>query len=244
VRPLHGFRLCRLTACPVVTPYITPRPHYPTFTEVHMPKRSKMYSILHRTLAGFFRRVLVRVRIHGAENLPTEGGVVVCANHISNFDPVILAAALPRQVRFMAKIELFKIPLLGGALKMLGAFPVDRGAMDVGAVKTSIKLLKEGELVGIFPQGTRHKAKPPHESSVRHGAGMFAAKSESTLLPVFIGAKGHKIRLFRRLDLYIGEPITYESLNVTHANMDEYVRISQFVFGEICALADKHGGER
>jgi len=201
-----------------------------------MPRRGRLYSAIHWLFAGFFLRILVRVRIHGGENLPAEGGVIVCANHISNLDPIMLAAAFPRQVRFMAKIELFRIPLLGGILKILGAFPVDRGAMDVGAIKTSIKLLNQGEVVGVFPQGTRHKGVPPGQSKVRHGSGMLAAKTQANIVPIFISAKGHKIRIFRRLDLYVGTPILHETLNITGTNIDEYTRISKLVFGEICKM--------
>ena len=101
-------------------------------------------------------RWLYRIDVHGFENLPTEGGLVLSANHTSNFDPWPLGFPLwpKRQLYFMAKSELFN-PLLGPPLRAGGAFAVRRGEQDIEAIETAIELCREGKIVAMFPEGTR-----------------------------------------------------------------------------------------
>ena len=105
-------------------------------------------------------------RIDGIENIP-KGGGLVCANHTSFADPIVIAASLKMPVKYMGKAELFKIPILKSVIKAFGAFPVKRGGADPGAIRTAETLLKSGELVGIFPQGTRCPGVPIEEASVK-----------------------------------------------------------------------------
>jgi 1-acyl-sn-glycerol-3-phosphate acyltransferase len=203
---------------------------------------TRIYGRLHRLLARFFLR-LFRVRVHFAEREPADCNYLLCCNHISAVDPILLAAAARRQQpHFMAKKELFKIPLLAGLIRTLGAFPVDRTG-DVGAIKTSISLLESGKCVGIFPQGTRCPGKPPHETAdrVKNGAGLLIHKTGVTVLPACLKTKKNKLLLFRRVDLIIGEPIPYEVLmeGVDPASMSHqalYSHLSRVVFEHICAL--------
>ena len=210
-----------------------------------------IYGKLHRLLARFFLR-LFRVSVHFAEREPADRNYLLCCNHISAIDPILLAAAASRQQpHFMAKKELFRIPLLAGLIRTLGAFPVDR-AGDVGAIKTSVSLLESGKCVGMFPQGTRCKGKTPRESAdcVKNGAGLLICKTGVTVLPACLKTKKNKLCLFRRVDLIIGEPIPYEALTegIDPAAMSHqalYSHISHAVFERICALyeqvEDEHG---
>ena len=101
-------------------------------------------------------RLLFRIKVVNPQNEPPEGGFVVCANHISASDPVVVCYAFKHhQIRYMAKKELFKIPILSSLLRSLGAFPIDRGGSDVGAIKLAVKQVAEGKCVGVFPQGHR-----------------------------------------------------------------------------------------
>jgi 1-acyl-sn-glycerol-3-phosphate acyltransferase len=145
----------------------------------------------------------------------------------------------------MAKKELFKIPLLAGLIRTLGAFPVDRTG-DVGAIKTSVSLLESGKCVGIFPQGTRCPGKAPRETAdrVKNGAGLLVCKTGVSVLPVCLKTKKNKLLLFRRVDLIIGEPIPYEVLTesidpsaMTHQAL--YSHVSRVVFEHICALYEE-----
>ena len=101
-------------------------------------------------------RTALRVRVVGAANVPRAGGLLVVANHVSNFDPPLLGIAVPRPVSYMAKKELFGIPVLGAILPRVNAFPVDRAAGGTAALRASLRMLKEGRCVGMFPEGGRN----------------------------------------------------------------------------------------
>ena len=116
----------------------------------------KFYEAIYKIFARPVR-ALYRVRVIGAENLPAEGGCLLCSNHTSMRDVVVLAAALPRQPRYMAKKELFKIPLLSQLIRALGAFPVDRGGADVSSIKKSIAMIEGGEVVSLFPHADKER---------------------------------------------------------------------------------------
>ena len=145
---------------------------------------------------------LFPVEIQGRENLPDEP-VVLCANHSSAWDPVLIVCALHDDVplRIMAKQQLFRIPAVGGFIRYMGAFPVDRGNSDIGAVKTAIQSLRDGWNLFLFPEGTR--VKQPGQVEAKAGAGMMAIRAGVKLAPVFIGMKK---RLFRKTPIIIGEP--------------------------------------
>ncbi len=196
-----------------------------------------LYSGFHICL-GAIVRCLFRVKIEGGENLPAEGAYIVACNHLSDADPVILAASVKnrRQIRFMAKKELFKVPLLAQLVKALGAFPVDRGGADVGALKYSLSLLKNGEVVGIFPQGTRHPNVHPSTSQVRNGIGMLAKRSGAMILPACIETKNFKLLPFvRRTYVRFGTPYlpTFEK-----EGSEAYSEIAAEAFDRILALIE------
>ncbi len=180
----------------------------------------------------------LRIKSTGAENLPKYNGCIVCANHVSLFDVFSISASLPkeRRLRYMAKAELFKIPLLRSIISALGAFKVDRGGSDVGAIKKSVSLLKEGEVIGIFPQGTRCKGKNPANTAIKHGAGMIAYYSKAPVLPVAIRTKKQKYALFRQVEVIFGTPITYEELGFSLGGSKEYKAATEKIFAEICRL--------
>lgn len=118
--------------------------------------------MIYRLLHFILRNLLImffRMRISGQDNIPATGGVIIATNHISYWDPPLVGCGLPsnRKVHFMAKAELFAIPGFGWTIARLGAFPVRRGMADRNAVRTAIDILNAGEVVGIFPEGTRSK---------------------------------------------------------------------------------------
>ena len=198
-----------------------------------MSAYSKLYTVLARPLRAMFM-----VKVHGAENMPAEGGYIVCANHTSLWDVLILAASLKRQVMYMAKKELFGIPLLGRIITALGAFPVNRGASDVGAIKKTISLLENGNIVGVFPQGTRYPGKELRSTEVKHGVGLIAYRSKRGAVPVYIRSKKNKVRPFRRAEIYIGEPIEYENFGFDEGGMAEYTAAAEMIFDRICTISE------
>lgn len=183
-------------------------------------------------------RFLFGVRkIDGIENIPNGGGLV-CANHTSFADPIVIAASLKMPVKYMGKAELFKIPVLKSVIKAFGAFPVKRGGADPGAIRTAETLLKSGELVGIFPQGTRCPGVPIEEASVKNGAGLIAYRSGCCIIPVYIKTKNNKVGFFKRTHVIIGKPIENSEFGFTDGTSKEYEMASNRVLADICALAN------
>ena len=198
---------------------------------------SKFYSFIYNSLSAIIKK-LYRVEIIGAENEPEEGPFIVCANHLSNHDVVLLAASLKHQVRYLAKAELFKIPLLKQLITALGAFPVDRKKGDVAAIKKMIQLVENGEVIGIFPQGHRYPRIHPSETSVKHGAGLVACKTKATILPVAIENKKMKVGFFRKTTLKIGKPIEFSSFGEIESNKSGYEQVTSEVFAKICSMVE------
>jgi 1-acyl-sn-glycerol-3-phosphate acyltransferase len=143
-------------------------------------------------------KVLFRLRAKGKEHLPREGGYVLSANHLSNLDPWPLGIPLlpHRELRFMAKGELFRSPLWP-ILKLGGAFKVERGQGDDKAIETAIRLAREGEVVAIFPEGTRRKKglAKKYEARPHSGAARVALVAEVPLVPAAIAGTDRLSRL-------------------------------------------------
>jgi len=126
--------------------------------------------------------VYLRGRVYGAEQVPQEGPLVVVSNHASDFDPPILSCCMGRPVAFMAKEELFRIPVLKQGIELYGAYPVKRGSADRSAIRSALNCLLEGWAVGLFLQGTRTADARIPEPKL--GAALIAAKAKAPLLPV------------------------------------------------------------
>lgn len=163
-----------------------------------------------------FAKVLVRIlfaivyplRMVGADNLPASGAAILCGNHKSLLDPLAAAVSVARPVRFMGKIELFRMPVVRTLILALGGFPVDRGNTDMTAVRTSLSILKEGGVLGIFPQGGREVA---GYRGMETGVALIALKSGAPVVPMrFL----HKFRPFHRNTLIIGEPVDLSAFSI------------------------------
>lgn len=152
-------------------------------------------------LVRTYYAVVYPVRLIGEPNIP-QGAVIMCANHISSRDPILLLLWLKRKITFMAKKELFKTKLIGAVLREAGAFPVDRGHADLAAIRESMRVLKGGNVLGIFPQGTRSVSN--EHTQMHGGAALIAQRSKAPVVPVYIDGP---YRLFRRTTIYIGRPI-------------------------------------
>lgn len=199
---------------------------------------SRFYRILYALLAKIVGWIF-RIRVIGRENEPDEGGFIVCSNHIAASDPVVLCYAFKKhQVCFMAKKELFKIPLLSSLIRMLGAFPIDRGGNDVGAIKNAVNLVKEGKSMGIFPQGHRYPAVDPKTTKTKNGAALIATRAEANVIPAYIAYKNNTFKLFRKTYVIIGEPIPYETFGYDPDGSGEYARITDEIFRRVCALGE------
>lgn len=179
-------------------------------------------------------RAIWRVRTEGIENIPEKGCILV-ANHTAFSDVIVLEVAQKRQIRFMAKKELFKIPLLSALIKALGAYPVDRGGADIKSLKNTFRMIEDGDIVGIFPQGTRCPNVDPRDTEVKGGIGMIAYHAKADILPVFIDNKG-KTRSFSRNTVRIGKLIPFEQLGFDKGGRAEYDRVAKHIFSKVCEL--------
>lgn len=162
-------------------------------------------------------RLFTRLRVTGRENVPPRGPLLVVCNHLSNVDPPLLAAVLPRPVFMMAKQELFRGPL-GWMARQYGAFPVRRGEADREALRTALDHLQHGRALGMFPEGTRSRSGQLQRA--RAGVGLLAARAGCPVLPVAISGTsqlGKPCALVRRprIEVRIGEPFTLPLTNGT-----------------------------
>jgi 1-acyl-sn-glycerol-3-phosphate acyltransferase len=169
------------------------------------------YYLFKFTVVNPMLRLYFRGRVYGEANVPKSGPLMVVANHASDFDPPILSCAVRRPVSYMAKEELFQVPVLKQAIRLYGAYPVKRGSADRSAIREALKQLEQGWAVGIFLQGTRTSDGRIPDPKI--GAALIAAKAQVPLLPVSlwgthrIFAKGSTIPRPVPLTIRIGEPI-------------------------------------
>ena len=145
-----------------------------------------------------------RVKVIGKENLPKDKGAIVAINHRSNWDVVVLGATSSRQLGFMAKAELFNNKILASLFRALGAFPVQRGKGDLGAIKAALTRLRNNEIVAMFPEGRR--VKEGEEAEPKQGAVVLATRAQVPIVPVNISGK---YRWMSKITVTYGEPIYY-----------------------------------
>ena len=171
-----------------------------------------LYYLFKWTVVNPTFRLYFRGRVEGAQHVPKEGPLIVVANHASDFDPPILSNCVRRPVSFMAKEELFEVPVLAPAIRLYGAYPVKRGSADRSAIREALKQLDQGWAVGVFLQGTRTVDGRIPEPKL--GAALIAAKAQAPLLPVSLWGthrilpKGSKLPRSLPLTIRIGEPIS------------------------------------
>ena len=191
------------------------------------------YSYLAVVLRCCFK-IFFKAEVVGRENVPKEGAVILAANHISNFDPPLLGSFSPRPVHFMAKIELFQNKIFAKIISSLYAFPVKRGTADKGAIKNAVNILKNNEVVGIFPEGTRSKTGEVGKGEV--GVALLASMTGATVLPVAIEGTNEMFsenKTFPKLKLVFGEPIKFEG---DRKNREELSVFSDKIIDEIKKL--------
>ena len=200
------------------------------------------YRFFHTILKGIIK-LFCNVRVKGKENIPKkgEGPYIICANHMSALDPVAIAVCLKHtQPHYLAKQELFKKKIAAWFFTNIGMIPVTRTGNDVGALKATIKLIKDGKSIGIFPQGTRYPGKDPRETKARIGVGMIQSYAAADILPIYIRVKDNTPKFFRRKTVIIGKPISAAEIGKEGRGPAEYERISNYIFEQICRVGDDY----
>lgn len=166
-------------------------------------------------------------------SLPEDGACVACINHISMFDPIVVSCVANRPIRFIGKEELFRIPVVGWYLKSINVIPIKRGSADIGAVKASLKALKNGEVLGVFPTGTREKKNP--NAKVKPGAALIALKANVPIIPIHIDS-GYK--LFSKVRVTIGEKLDLSEYEGRKLSPDELAEAAETIYSAIKSLGD------
>lgn len=191
--------------------------------------RSSRLFFIGRSLFRLLFATVGRWEVRGHENIPEKGGVIIAPNHISFFDPPLAGAGMRRPLHFMAKMELFQVPVLGFLIKRTNAFPVRRGQQDIGAFRTAQRLLEAGEAVLMFPEGTR--SKDGAFGRARPGVGMMACTAQVPVVPVRI-RNSEKLGKFARVRITYGKPV----MPPKEYTKESYLSFSEQVLEEIQKL--------
>lgn len=194
---------------------------------------NKVYAVLYPIL-WIFMKIFHPWAAQGRENLPA-GGALVCGNHTSLGDPVyvVCAAGHRPQFRVMAKEELMRIPVLGFILRHAGIIGVKRGKADVGAIKEGMRVLKNGERLLLFPEGTRVRDGETGEAHT--GAAMFATRTGAPIVPVYISPRK---RWFRKTAVIFGQPY-HPEFEGRRPTPEDYQRIADELMERIRALGEQ-----
>lgn len=207
-----------------------------------MKPHNKFFVFAYHVL-GFFVRIWHPTSIEGLENLP-ESGALLCANHSDNWDPVLLVLRLPVNYRLhtMAKEELFHNPILAWCIRKVGGFPVSRGANDIKSVRTAMQVIKSGDNLLIFPEGTviydgvgYIDGLPAHAKA---GIAMIGIRTGAKMVPVFMDGKK---KAFRKSRIIIGKP--YQPVYTgRHGTAEEMQKIADDILREAYALGGQAVG--
>ena len=178
-------------------------------------KKSFLYTVA-KPIAVVLLKTILPVKYHNRERLDVEAPYIVISNHLSMLDPVLIGVPIKKhQVRFVGKKELCKNKVIAALFRNLRMIPVDRHNSDMEAMRACMKVTRDGEILGIFPEGTRHHNGVMEE--LESGVGLIALRSRVPLIPMYITGK---LKLFRRLHVYVGEPIVTEDLREQGVNKE------------------------
>ncbi len=202
------------------------------------PKRVNYLFWIARFLIAIYIRAFCRLKRIGHTNVPREGGLIIASNHLAAADPFIMGSAVPRELAFMAKKELFEIPIEGWLIKRFNAFPVDRFGFDLAVIKKSLEILESGMALVMFPEGTRSKDGKIRDGKI--GIGMLARKAKVPIIPVYI--ENSKKAWFnfitgKRFVVRFGEKITAEWITAQENSKDGYRAITEEVMRRIIELS-------
>lgn len=200
-------------------------------------KRTPLYNF-GKIFVQSFLKYFIPYQVNNKENMPENGKVIVCCNHVSISDPVRLAFTQQRQIFFMSKAELFENKALALLLSSLGAFPIQRGKGDKTAINKAAELLQNGQALGVFIEGTRSKT--GEFLQPKAGAVMLAYKYNAPILPCCITAKdGGLPKMFHKCIVSYGKLIPPDQLGIESGTGSEYRSASRMVMEKIAELRER-----
>lgn len=182
-------------------------------------------------------KLFFRIKIYGRENIPKDGGFIIGSNHISFYDPPIIGSWNRRQIYFLAKHDLFKIPVLGFVIKRCNAIPVKRGVIDRSAIENTIEIINNNYGITIFPEGTRSltddflPAKP--------GIGIAALQAKCPIVPTYLHGNNSLKDCFwgrKKMSITFGKPILFEVYADLIPEKESYLKVAQDVMAEVAKL--------
>lgn len=177
-------------------------------------------------------KIVHRVKIEGTENIPKEGALIFCGNHRTFLDPPLIKVTAKRDTHFLAKEELYKNPFLSFLGWIFEAIPVKRDAKDINAVKSSLKYLKKGECIALFPEGTRNGLAKGEK--VKDGAAFFALRTGAKVVPIGISGKtGH----FSKVTIKYGKPLDYSKYKNVEDEKQALEEITEDIMKHIIELS-------
>jgi 1-acyl-sn-glycerol-3-phosphate acyltransferase len=200
-----------------------------------------LYSFL-KPIAVALMRLLFRVEGRGTEHVPAEGPVLIVANHSSVLDPPLVGGMCPRELTFLAKAELFRIPGFGGLIRRLGARPLRREGADPSALRTARRVLAEGKALLVFPEGTRGEEGRLREA--KPGAALLAVQSGAAVVPVYVSGSGRAWPRGRRLPrpakvvVTFGAPLRFQQATGADRKA-QYETASRQMMAAIAELRDR-----
>lgn len=204
-------------------------------------KFSKSFYKVCKGIATVILWPVARTKYTNAKNIPAEGRYIIAPNHISGLDPIVVGLGQKRVVRFMAKAELFRKKLPAWFFTKLGAFPVERGKGDWDSINNAKEMIDNGDLLGIFIEGTRSKT--GELLRPKSGAVLIAHQMNCKIVPASVTYRGNKRHLFSRMYVSFGEPVTTEELGITSGSPREYREASRQLMEKIKVMweRDKYG---
>lgn len=199
-----------------------------------------LYSIA-RFIVTPIMHLLINVKYEGQENLKQSGGYILCSNHRAWWDPILVAFGIKkRQINFMAKKELFKFKPFGALIRAFGAFPINRGAADSGAIKNAEEIVKNGKILLIFPEGTRSKTGEPLRA--KPGAAYIASETGADIIPVAICYEG-KYCIRKTVTVCYGKPIkSNEYVIEKDKKTADAKKAMGIIFGRVVDMLNSHLG--
>jgi len=194
------------------------------------------YWIASRTIK-VIAQVLWRARATGVENIPLEGPLIIACNHLAYLDPPVMGCFSPRAISYMAKRELFELPILGPAIAAAGAYPVDREGSPTGAIKRSVEVLRAGGCIGIFPEGGRNQA---GEKQARGGVALLASLGRAPVVPAAI-VGSDRAKYLAQIKVAFGKPLALPAGR--KATRDDLENFTDQTMNAITALIREISGD-
>lgn len=188
--------------------------------------------VIVRNAIFIYCKIVHRVKIEGREDIPKEGAVIFCGNHRTFLDPPLIVVTAKREVHFLAKEELYKNPFLAFLGWAFDAIKVKRDAKDINAVKSSLKYLKKGECIALFPEGTRNGLAKGEK--VKDGAAFFALRTGAKVVPIGIsGGTGH----FSKVTIKYGKPLDYSEYKKAEDEKKALEEVTEDIMKHIIELS-------